>query len=496
MEDFKMKKVFLFSATILLVSGLALISCSKSSTEPEPTETKKLCKVSIPSKFVSSKAVADGGVASFSTSDNIFVENMTRHIIDAYTLHPDANTPTANITGLLTADNYSVGDNLDLWYNTSNVGIVDYTTQDLTLDNVVDAATASAQITTKTAENITISNASFTNLQSIFKFTFKHSGTVLNVKSVHIVSEGNKLVQKYNAITGADTYGSITATNTTAQSATYIALRFTPTANDPIHFIIMDESGNFYSATKNAPSSGFAINKFYNSTINVTAGLTDGFDRFTVHASSPTTVVYFSPGNLVYEGANTYSFETIPFNTNKGSLGYGGSISDETIRGYFQWRHIATSSDTPITISVYLKSWRILTETEWNGVLGFGIGSYRTMKNSNVARYYNIKDLNNNMGLLLPPDDATETDVSGLTSGSLTTGVDYKNYIAKGFVFLPCAGCCLNGSWSAAGTYGHYLSSSEVATTEFKRLYIYSSGINVLNSPKATRWDSVRLVHE
>ena len=495
MEDFKMKKVFLFSATILLVSGLALISCSKSSTEPEPTETKKLCKVSIPSKFVSSKAVADGGVASFSTSDNIFVENMTRHIIDAYTLHPDANTPTANITGLLTADNYSVGDNLDLWYNTSNVGIVDYTTQDLTLDNVVDAATASAQITTKTAENITISNASFTNLQSIFKFTFKHSGTVLNVKSVHIVSEGNKLVQKYNAITGADTYGSITATNTTAQSATYIALRFTPTANDPIHFIIMDESGNFYSATKNAPSSGFAINKFYNSTINVTAGLTDGFDRFTVNQSS-NSIVYFSPGNLVYDGSD-YTFETVPFNTSKGSWGYNSWLTASSPRGYFNWNNIASDNETPISFNIYSKNWRIMTETEWNGVLGFGIGSYRTMTNSGVARYYNVKDLNNNYGLLLPPDGATVSDVSGLTSGELTSNVDYNIYVARGFVFLPCAGSYNGSSWGDAGKWGSYLSSSRLSEgTSFKRLHIFSTGINILNTTISGRWDSARLVHE
>lgn len=491
-----MRKRVLFSAIVLLVAGITTISCSKNTNQAEPEQTNKGLKVCIPSSFSTPKtmAVADGGISTFSTSENVWIFNKFYSALEANPLHPDANASTANLVGVITGSYFS-GNSLTLMYNSTQDGIVDYTSQDGTIDNVVDAAEASVSVSAKTDETITISNASFINLQSIFKFTFKNSGTVLNVKSVHIVSGGNKLVQSHKIYNNTETYGPITVYNTTAQSSVYVALRFTATANDPIHFIVMDEDGNLYSATKNAPASGFATNKFYTSTINVTPGLRDGFDRFTVNQSS-NSIVYFSPGNLVYDGSD-YTFETVPFNTSKGSLGYNSWLTASSPRGYFNWNNIASDNETPISFNIYSKNWRIMTETEWNGVLGFGIGSYRTMTNSGVARYYNVKDLNNNYGLLLPPDGATVSDVSGLTSGELTSNVDYNIYVARGFVFLPCAGSYNGSSWGDAGKWGSYLSSSRLSEgTSFKRLHIFSTGINILNTTISGRWDSARLVHE
>lgn len=496
-----MRKHTIYPAILFLAAGLVISACSKNSTEPEKTEIQKALKVSIPAKFASSKAVADGGTATFEKGEKIYVYNYSSNVIDSETLTPDANAASANLVGELTETYYRQNHILWLFYNVTSGSYTDYTSQDGTLETVVDAAVAtgdaSAHVTEKTEETMTISPVSFSNIQSIFKFTFKHNGSVLNVKSVHIVSGGNNLVQKYTNTNGSETYGPITVANSTPLSTIYVGLRFKAAPNDPIYFIVMDEDGNLYTATKNAPATGFAINKFYNSTINVTAGITDGFDRFTVNSSKK--VVYFSPGNLIYDGTE-YSFETTPFSFSKGSLGYGGaSPSATSARGYFLWSHIATANETPISFEVPAGSgknnWRVLTANsgEWEYIF-----NNRTMTNS-VEKYYLIRDLSGNFGILLTPDGASAADADGLEGKpTVNLNVDYKSYVAKGFVFLPAAGKYTSGSWQQAGEWGSYLSTSRLSGGDYKRLHMFPSGQgwNFLNTASGSSWDSVRLVHE
>ena len=495
-----MRKHTIYPAIFFLAAGLAFSSCSKNSTEPEKTENNKFLKVSVPAGFASSKAVADGGSATFKKGEKIYVYNYSSKVIDSKTLTPDANAASANLVGELTESNYRQNNILWLFYNVTSGSYTDYTSQDGTLETVVDAAVAtgdaSAHVIEKTEETMTISSVSFSNIQSIFKFTFKHNGSTLNVKSVHIVSGGNNLVQKYTNTDASEIYGPITVTNSTPLSAVYVGLRFKAAANDPIHFIVMDEDGDLYTATKNAPATGFAINKFYNSTINVTAGITDGFDRFTVNSAKK--VVYFSPGNLIYDGTE-YSFETTPFSVNKGSLGYGGGApSASSARGYFLWAHIATANDTPVYFEVPAGSgknnWRVLTANngEWEYIF-----NNRTMTNS-VEKYYLVKDPSGNFGILLTPDGASVSDADGLVASDVNLNVDYKSYVAKGFVFLPAAGRYTSSSWQNAGVWGSYLSTSRLSGGDYKRLHMFPSGIgwNFLNTTSGSSWDSVRLVHE
>ena len=219
---------------------------------------------------------------------------------------------------------------------------------------------------------------------------------------------------------------------------------------------------------------------------------------------SSTKKVFFAPGNLVKtEGTvgvdATYSFETTPFNTNGGSLGYDGSAPSSTsARGYFTWGEIATANETPREFTVNgVSGWKALTDEEWDYLQ---LTRYYTM---DVHPFYRIdlEDSGTKIGFLLSPDEATLADVAGLTeptiiNGSFTQKVDVDIYISKGFVFLPAAGWYATswlGYWAAAGEDGYYW------TTYTDGDYYYRH-FNAAGQGSAYDADdfynSVRLVHE
>ena len=189
---------------------------------------------------------------------------------------------------------------------------------------------------------------------------------------------------------------------------------------------------------------------------------------FPVISISSSTRVLFSPGNLVKTNTETvasgnasYEFESVPFNTNGGSLGYGqGTPTATSARGYFTW-YEATSLGS-LTIGG-ISGWRALSEGEWNYVMaGNGIG--RTMKYV-IGRSFvvkgTVKGKEDKWGLLIPPDCAPASDVAGMNPATaaayqpINTGVDIDAYIAKGFVFLPGEGYYYPWGWAKTATEGH-----------------------------------------
>lgn len=195
---------------------------------------------------------------------------------------------------------------------------------------------------------------------------------------------------------------------------------------------------------------------------------------FPVISISSSTRVLFSPGNLVKTNTETvasgnasYEFESVPFNTNGGSLGYGqGTPTATSARGYFTW-YEATSLGS-LTIGG-ISGWRALSEGEWNYVMaGNGIG--RTMKYG-IGRSFvvkgTVKGKEDKWGLLIPPDCATASDVAGMNPATaaayqpINTGVDIDAYLDKGFIFLPAEGYYAS-SWARTATEGHYWSTSSV----------------------------------
>ena len=175
---------------------------------------------------------------------------------------------------------------------------------------------------------------------------------------------------------------------------------------------------------------------------------------------SDTEKVLFSPGNLVKtddtytvgSGNETYAFETTPFNTNGGSLGYNqGTPSSTSARGYFTWYEILSdgvTSESPRMFAVNgVSNWRAMTYDECDYLLW-----YRDMKEG-VRRFYRI-DLGSDqtqIGFLIPPDEATSDDVEGLDGGDgsssgFTQNVNVDTYISRGFIFLPAVGLYIAGS--------------------------------------------------
>ena len=222
---------------------------------------------------------------------------------------------------------------------------------------------------------------------------------------------------------------------------------------------------------------------------------------------SATKKVFFAPGNLVKtdatytvgSGNESYAFETTPFNTNGGSLGYDqGAPTSTSARGYFTWGEIATADETPRVFTVNgVSGWKALTYDECDY-----LQLYRAM-NASVHRFYRI-DLGSSgtqVGFLIPPDGATSADVAGLTepmsaSGSITENVNVDTYISKGFVFLPAVGWYPTSwyeYWNDGGNMGYYWTTTTDGDYYYR--YFYKGGQGDDYGPD-DYYCSVRLVRE
>jgi len=232
--------------------------------------------------------------------------------------------------------------------------------------------------------------------------------------------------------------------------------------------------------------------------------------RFSV---SSTKKVLFSSGNLlktdsenqVGNGKETYEFEDTPFSNNGGSLGYGGSAPTATsARGYFRWSEIisdGSTSESPRLFTVNgIEGWRALTRDEWSYLV------VSRKMNSGVSRYYRVRTGASNsktFGMLLPPDNATKSDLGGisLSSSSVNNNVNVNALIEKGWVFLPGAGGILSsGKWDYTGVSCYYWSTTSFTGSQANYGKTFtSSGVQQYNcdsSQGKNYYLCVRLVHD
>lgn len=432
-----MRKSIINVFAMLLVAGVAFVSCSKESSEIE--SPSKGYKVSIPANKISSKAVADGGTATFKTTENVYVCNTSNgNAIDANVLHPSANAASANFDGTL-AGSYAEGNNLKILYNTNASGVADYSSQNGTIEGVVDAGVATVSVTDVSGGTITTGTASIDNLQSIFKFSFRISTSPDvyledKVRFVRIFSTQGKLLSQYNAVTGSSTYGPVTISRDEdlpeEHPYVYAALRFDSNPGDEIVFQVVTNDGKVYSGSKTAPSGGFENGKFYTSTVNV------NLYTFTISSpgSTPIKKAYISPGDLGVDNS-VYSF-TEPFT----NWGYGTNKQSDAGWSKRVWFDFGYTASCPVTV-YGIDNWRVgskftgSTAYEWNYIFG------RTNMNENVAPWYKVTIEGHGYCLLLPPDETelTDSEKTELESGSIGSN-GYIKYLGKGFVLLMSAG--------------------------------------------------------
>lgn len=104
--------------------------------------------------------------------------------------------------------------------------------------------------------SITTENAIFTNQQSIYRMSFKYSGSGIAAKSVTISGASNKLVQSQAVDGSALVEGPISATLGTATDAPFfVALRNgDETKEEVLSFTVVDGDGVTYYGTKTIPS--------------------------------------------------------------------------------------------------------------------------------------------------------------------------------------------------------------------------------------------------
>lgn len=421
-----MKKYTIISLSSIILIGMSVFSCSKSLDNSEETLPQKKVNANIPANFASSKVVADGGAATFSTSEKVYVYNNATSTLDADYLSPDADGATANLKGSLSGT-YSAGNSLKLLYNTTSEGIADYTNQDGTLENVIDAATATVKISSVDGDSFTTRTAYFENLQSIFKFTFKDpDNNIVKVKSLTILSENNKLQSEYNLLDEAVTYGGINVICNTAQSTVYVALRFTSNPSEMILFSVIDENGKVYTGSKTSPATGFKIGRFYTSTVSVKA------HTFSVAKDKK---VYFALGNL-YDDGGVYKIQSSPW-----------VVSDVGSGDFFD-RNLITSTMASSEISITVNGidgWYAPVSAYW---IYLNDGSRTFIDDTRFIRPYKIETdekTNNIFGLMFLPDDFTYSeDIAELeaeekyrTFSRYKKNVNIFKYLAKGCVFIP-----------------------------------------------------------
>ena len=422
-----MKKYTIISLSSLLLVGMAAFSCSKSLDNSGKTLTKGIVKANIPATFASSKVVADGGAATFSASEKVYVYNDSSSTLDTKHLSPDSDGTTANLNGSLSGA-YLKGDILKLLYNTTSEGIADYTNQNGTLENVVDAATATVKITSVDGDNFTTSKAYFENLQSIFRFTFKDTyNNPVKVKKLTILSENNNLQKSYNVIDETMTYGGVSVICDTAQSTVYVSCRFANNPSEMILFSVIDENGKVYTGSKTSPPDGFKNGRFYSSTISVESH---------VFSVSATKKVYLSPGNL-YCKDGVYHIQSLPWEIN---------ADESDIFKYSDVESNMSSSAKSITING-IGGWYVPESSEWQYLIE---GRKYDSKSSTLHPYRIVSNANygNVFGLLFLPDDFSydedRVEIEREDKYSTDSGMDYYKininlikYLAKGCAFIP-----------------------------------------------------------
>ena len=292
-----MKKLFLL---IIVLAGLMACSNEDVISSEQQSAQVQVYHVSIPATIDdgTTRAVSfdNSGAtptitSTFSADEKVYVYNKTTGtFLSTFTgptewegylsptnISADGKrcTLTGNITGSL-----SENDELLLLYNVNETGdgplshfAYDYYSQRGTAAQLIDGATAEVYLDSYTGNVLTTkTTASFTNLQSLFRFQFSYNDAPLSVQKLIIRSGKGALENRYAPLTppadpeGPISYGSTVITPTSATSDYLYASLLTDeskSSGDQLMFTVIGSDGYVYRTTKAAPSGGFKNGKYY-----------------------------------------------------------------------------------------------------------------------------------------------------------------------------------------------------------------------------------------
>ena len=295
------RKNYIFSLASALLMGtmtMSLTACSNEDNVANNTQQPaqgevRTYTVSIPATFSDNavtRAVAfdNSGAtpaitATFSTTEKVYVYNKTKNkILDGY-LQPTnlrIDDTKCDLEGVLTGT-LEVGDEIWLLYNPSSAvtgseqDIIRYTwhSQDGTAASVLDGATSTVTLDGYTAGKLTTTAiATFTNLQSIFRFKFNDGTNDITVRKLGITSQNNAIYyyQEYQPLVLAPIQygkrGLVFNLPTPTNDFIYAGIRMDKVGSDVLTFDIIDSEDNHYTGTKTAPAAGFDNGNYYYNT--------------------------------------------------------------------------------------------------------------------------------------------------------------------------------------------------------------------------------------
>lgn len=285
-----MKKAFLIMAAI---AGVAFISCQKETNleTSEPEQAGKTYTLTVDAtKAVGTKALAFEGtklVTSWAATDEVKV---CKHgsVTPIGTLTPKTpGSATTGLSGTITVTGVKVGDKLDLIFPDTNWT---YEGQDGTLATVAssfDFSRAEVTVSTISGSRLTASDATFTNEQSLVKFTlYDVYNSLLDVNYLTISAASGKLVKSYEVSGDAYTpvYGDLVITPKSGPASEFfVALRNTSGAADTYTLTAQYGTSTYYTFVK----SGVTFANGHYKAINVK--MNEETDVYTV-AGTPTVV--------------------------------------------------------------------------------------------------------------------------------------------------------------------------------------------------------------
>ena len=281
--------------SLAAVAMAALTACTNEDNATEPSAGARTYTVCIPASLnegAQTRAVSFSGTECTSTfveTDEIYVYNATTGKMllngdgpDLGCLHPASisdDGTKCSLEGTLTG-NIAAGDVLTLFYNTNGYNDTPeensyyYGYQDGTADGALDGAMATVTVSNYSGGTLTTTaTASFTNLQSMFRFQFQDEGSsAITVKGLKIESKNNALPSIYYPLkSGAEQYYTdyisvIPATATSDYLYVALCIDESQSAGDELTFTVTGSDDKVYQGSKAAPTAGFKNGNYYYNT--------------------------------------------------------------------------------------------------------------------------------------------------------------------------------------------------------------------------------------
>ena len=433
--------------------------------------------------------------ATWTEGEEVTVYNVSRSTALAGSLVAKSSGASTTLKGQLTGT-IANGDVLKLKFLSPTYGTQDgtLTGSDTSIDKVCDYAEATVTVSSVTDGYVmTTGSASFTNQQTIVKFTLLDKGdsdATINPSSL-TVGDGENSVSLFN-IPNA-TY----ATN--GNGVLYVAFPAAGAAKNITLNVIGGSKHYFYEESDVTFNNG----KYYDITVKLASkGALPG--KFTINAGGEQ--VNFSQGNLQYQASTgTWRFAVHQYDY----MGYDNANISGSYSGWidlFGWgtgNNPTNSSTNNGTYSSFTDwgvnaisnggntadMWRTLSNDEWG---------YLINDRTNAANLRTLAIVNGVNGVIIMPDgwSGDLTITSTIYETNILTLSQWKNYESEGCVFFPGAGHRYGTGLNGPGGYGGYWSTTSIDTTN-KNYFIFGSDvINPHGGGQKCDGRSVRLVYE